>query len=119
MHLETKAGYYRPRISPIDTTLPIKKGGVPFRLGFFQQTVFQAAGVHPPLFSLNPPWLYRKINNAALFSARKACTDTAHSCVCSRHAHIRTLHWVANIFSVRIIIFTATMLPLMSRRPYL
>lgn len=44
---ETKAGYYGGGISPIDTTLPIKKGGVPFRLGFFQQTVFQAAGHHP------------------------------------------------------------------------
>lgn len=55
MHSGDKAGYYGPGISPIDTTLPIKKGGVPFRLGFFQQTVFQAAGEHPyPLFPPSP-----------------------------------------------------------------
>lgn len=56
---KTKAGYYRPWISPIDTTLPIKNGGVPFRLGFFQQTVFQAAGVHPS-FLPNPPVAVQK-----------------------------------------------------------
>lgn len=83
-------------ISPIDTTLPIKKGGVPFRLGFFQQTVFQAAG-EPPLTTLAPSWLYRKINIAALFSARKACTDTALAVVCVGCTHTRK-RWVANIF---------------------
>lgn len=67
------------RISPIDTTLPIKKGGVLFRLGFFSRRFFRPRAYPPP----NPPSLYRKINNAALFSARKPCTDTDGARVCA------------------------------------
>lgn len=58
----------------------------------FSADGFQAAGATPA--SPKPPLLlYRKINNAALFSARKACTDTRVRCV--RDPHRRAMHWAA------------------------
>lgn len=78
MHSRDKSRLLPARISPIDTTLPIKNGGVPFRLGFFSRRFFR-----PRANTLPHPCRYRKINNAVLFSSRKACT----ACLCGARTH--------------------------------
>lgn len=101
MHSRDKSRLLRPGISPIDTTLPIKKGGVPFRLGFFQQTVFQAAGV-PPLCPFYPPrGCTEKSITQHFFPRVKHAPTRGFICVRDRDEHCHTLHWVASIFSAR------------------
>lgn len=90
-----------PGLALLTLRYQLKREGCLFVSVFFSRRFFRPRA-STPTFLPNPPWLYRKINNAALFSARKACTDTARGCVCARHAHTRALHWVATIFSIRI-----------------
>lgn len=85
---ETKEGYYELGISPIDTTLPIKKDGVAFRLGFFQQTVFQAAGAS--LCPLKPPRgrTEKSITQHFFPRVKHAPTRPVYVCVTGRtHGH--------------------------------
>lgn len=80
-----------PGLALLTLRYQLKRRGA-FSSRFFQQTVFRPRAPPPP--SGSPFLLYRKINNAALFSARKACTDKVE-CVCSRHPHRHTMHRAA------------------------
>lgn len=75
---ETKAGYYQPGLALLTLRYQLKTEGCLF-VSVFSADGFSGRGRTPSPH----PCRYRKINNAVLFSSRKACT----ACLCGARTH--------------------------------